>query len=223
MLSYLEALNIQGVTPEKLAGSFDQSELNQLDIGQCQLNPAGVRRLLESHGVDYSPRIMTYTSLKGGTGKTTSSVATAVRAVDYGFRPCILDLDSQGSATLALGVLPNEDDAVFVDVWQKSSEHIPQALRTHPTGVSILPSSLDNSLLDVQLVNPNAQKNAVRDVCSAIFENGFDLIVIDCPPSLGTAVIAIICDANTVVIPTNIKHFHLKAFELSLRDRKTIC
>ncbi|MBT3530292.1 MAG: ParA family protein [Gammaproteobacteria bacterium] len=223
MLSYLEALNIQGVTPEKLAGSFDQSELNHLDLGQCQLNPAGVRRLLKSHGVDYSPRIMAYTSLKGGTGKTTSSVTTAVRAVDYGFRPCILDLDSQGSASLALGVLPNEDDAVFVDVWQKPSEHIPQALRAHSTGVSILPSSLDNSLLDVQLVNPNAQKNAVRDVCSAIFENGFDLIVIDCPPSLGTAVISTICAANMVVIPTNSDQFSLKAVELTIQEIKAIC
>ena len=223
MLSYSDALKIQGVTPEKLVIGLNVPALNQSHLDQTEFKPKEVRSFLETQGVDYSPRVIAFTSLKGGTGKTTSSVTTAVRAVDYGFRPCLLDLDSQGSASLALGVVPGDDDDVFVDVWQKPSESLPPALREHPSGVSILPSSLDNSLLDVQLVSPNAQKSAVREVCSTVIRNGFDLIVIDCPPSLGTAVISTICAADMIVIPTNNDQFSLKAVELTMQEINAIC
>lgn len=223
MLSYSELLRIQGVVPEMLTSSPDDYAATQAYLDQTELNPIEVRSFLEAQGIDYSPRVIAFASLKGGTGKTTSSVTTAVRAVDYGFRPCLLDLDSQGSASLALGALPKDDDDVFVDVWQKPSESLPQALIQHPSGVSILPSSLDNSLLDVQLVSPNAQKSAVREVCSTVIKDDFDLIVIDCPPSLGTAVISTICAADVIVIPTNSDQFSLKAIELTLQEINAIC
>ena len=223
MLSYSELLHIEGVTPDVLAGVANVGTATEADLDQAEFNPLQVRSVLKANGVDFSPRVIAFASLKGGTGKTTSSVTTAVRAVDYGFRPCLLDLDSQGSASLALGVMPRDDDDVFVDVWQKPNESLPQALVEHPSGVSLLPSSLDNSLLDVQLVNPSAQKSAVREVCSTVTKEGYDLVVIDCPPSLGTAVISTICAADVIVIPTNSDKFSLKAVELTTQEINAIC
>ena len=223
MLSYSELLNIEGVIPDLLVGVSEIDTASQAGVDQAELNPSQVRSILEANGVDFSPRVIAFASLKGGTGKTTSSVTTAVRAVDYGFRPCLLDLDSQGSASLALGVVPTDDDDVFVDVWQKPSESLPRALIEHSSGISLLPSSLDNSLLDVQLVNPSAQKSAVREVCSLVTREHYDLVVIDCPPSLGTAVISTICAADVIVIPTTSDRFSLKAVELTIQEINSIC
>ena len=98
MLYYSELLNIEGVNPDLLVGVADIATASQVGLDQEEINPSQVRSVLEANGVDFSPRVIAFASLKGGTGKTTSSVTTAVRAVDYGFRPCLLDLDSQGSA-----------------------------------------------------------------------------------------------------------------------------
>ncbi len=191
---------------------------------KTRLPSAAVRRYLaEQRGVDYSFRVVAAANLRGGIGKTTCCVTLASRAKQYGFKTCLLDLDAQGSASLAFDKMPEEDEPVFYDVWQKPGEMVMGSLKKVEDDLYLLPSSLENGLLDVSLINPAAQKNAVRGVCQELERGGFDLVVIDCPPSLGAAVISTICATDVLVIPLWSDAFSFKGVDLTLEEIESIC
>jgi chromosome partitioning protein len=185
--------------------------------------PATVRTLLTSLGADYGRQVIAFTNLKGGVGKTVSATTIATRAAQYGFRVVLLDLDPQGSATLAFDAEPNDQDPIFIDIWSRAEELLVPSLVQLQDNLYLLPSSLDNGLLDATLASPVAQKSAVRNACDVLFQEDFDLVVIDCPPSLGAAVISTVSAANTVVIPVTSDSYAIKGLRLSLSEIRAIC
>ncbi|NKB23221.1 MAG: AAA family ATPase [Kiritimatiellae bacterium] len=196
---------------------------NQPPLGSgAKLSPQIMRALLVSLGVPFSAQILAFMNLKGGVGKTTSSITIATRAVQYGFKTCILDLDAQASATLAFGVELKESDSIFYDIWQSPHDEVAGAIVEIEEYLHILPSALENSLLDVSLINPVAQKKAVQGVCDVLRTLGFDVIIIDCPPSLGAAVISTACAADTITIPAGVDAYSFKGIELILDEIKSI-
>lgn len=217
----LGRLSVQ--TAREVLESFDENDLIKLSPGHIGIPPHLVRAYLLEKGVDYSCKVVAHINLKGGTGKTTTAITAATRAAQYGFKTCIIDMDPQGSASLAFDMDPKEDDPIFCDVWQQPAEMVLGSLRTIDRFLYILPSSLDNELLDVQLMKPEKQKHAVRAVCEELKPQGFNLIMIDCPPSIGTAVISTICAADIIVIPVCSDAFSRRGLALTLNEIAAIC
>ena len=223
MISTDEFSGIVDQPKDDLLKIFCKNQLIKLPGGKRGIPPQLLRAYLSKKGVDYSFKVIAYINLKGGTGKTTSTISTATRAAQYGFKTCILDMDSQANASLAFDRMPDEDDPIFSDIWQNPTEMVMGSLRRIDDHLYILPSSLENSLLDINLMNPVSQKNAVRGVCEVIGTNGFDRVMIDCPPSLGTAVISTICAADILVVPVCSDPFSIKGLEFTLREVVSIC
>ncbi|QTA88255.1 ParA family protein [Desulfonema magnum] len=219
LISTSEFGEYTGQTANDVANFFGEKELVRLSGSRLGI-PSQLAKvyLALKEGVDYGFKVLAHINLKGGVGKTTSTISAATRAVQYGFRTCILDMDSQGSASLAFDMVPEDDDPIFFDVWQNPGEMVMGSLKKIQENLYILPSSLDNGLLDVNLINPVSQKNAVHGVCEELKANGFDLILIDCPPSLGTAVISTICAADIIVIPVCSDKFSFKGLKLTLNE-----
>jgi chromosome partitioning protein len=119
--------------------------------------------------------------------------------------------------------MPLDDDPIFYDVWQHPDDMLMGSLKSIQDDLYILPSLLDNALLDGSLRNPADQKIAVSRVCNELKKNGFDLVIIDCPPSLGTAVISTICAADLIVIPVGSDTFSFRGLEMTLDEIKSIC
>ncbi len=193
-----------------------------LDLQVTSVPPEAVRALLSSLGVTYDYQVIAITNLKGGVGKTVAATTIAARAAQYGYQVALLDLDPQGSATLAFDAEPGEKDPIFIDVWQ-AGDSLVSALMPVQENLWLLPSSLDNGLLDGTLASPVAQKSAVRNTCQVLKEAGFELIIVDCPPSLGAAVISAISAADTVVIPVTSDSYAIKGLRLSLDEIREIC
>lgn len=212
-----------GMAVRELEQLFRPDELVRLNAATTGITPQGVRNFLDGRGMPKRFRVIAHTTMRGGIGKTTSTISTAMRAAQYGFRTCVLDLDPQGSSSLALGAVPADDDPIFYDVWQKPEELLADALVPVGPHLSVLPSALENALLDSSLINPSAQKRAVKGVCERLRLLGFELVIVDCPPSLGIAVISAICAADTVVIPVAGDAFSLKGLELTLGEIRSIC
>lgn len=137
---------------------------------------------MEKEGADYSFRVISHLNLRGGCSKTTATVSLATRAKQYGHRVCILDLDSQASASLAFKVVVGENHPVFLDIFDEPQKVRDSLVEIEPN-LSIVPSSLNNGLLDATMANkPNLQKTAVAHVCEELKKLGFTLVVIDCSP-----------------------------------------
>ncbi|MFA7406123.1 MAG: ParA family protein [Pelobacteraceae bacterium] len=212
-----------GIATAELEGRFRPDELVRINAATNGITPRGARRYLEGEGVSYRFRVIAHTTMRGGIGKTTSTISTAVRAAQYGFKTCVLDLDPQGSSSMALGAVPADDDPIFFDIWKLPEELLAGALVELTSQLSILPSSLENALLDASLLNPGSQKKAVKGVCEQLRIQGFDTVIVDCPPSLGIAVISAICAADTVVVPVGSDAFSLKGLDLTLGEIRSIC
>lgn len=219
--------SLLGARPESLATRLrrhDRTLLETLRGGRLGIAReacgALLRDALARRGETLDP--IAFINLKGGVGKTTLAVNLAARARQLGLRTCLIDLDPQASSTLALAGELADDTAVFIDVWQAPDQHLPQAL--HPVGpdLDLLPSSLDNTLLDGQLAHPAQQKKAVGSVCARLAALGYDLVLIDCPPALGTAVISTLCASRQLLIPVCADAFSLKGLRLTLEEMAAI-
>ncbi len=195
----------------------------KLPGGKIGIPPQMVKVYLAEKGVDYSFKVIAHINLKGGTGKTTTAITAATRAMQYGFNTCILDLDSQASASVAFDKMAGDDDAIFDEIWQHPVDSLRGALKKIDTPLYILPSSLDNSLLDLHLNHPSQQLRAVKSVCDELKNQGFNLVMVDCPPSLGAAVISTICAADIVVIPVGDDIFSRKGLEFTLHEIAAMC
>lgn len=185
------------------------------------VSPGEAREILSRAGLLNSARTISFINLKGGTGKTTSAVTTATRASEFGFRVVVLDLDAQASATFMLAPQEVDQAKPFIEIWDKPTQISDILINVSP-GLSLLPSSLDNSLLDIHLSKPLSQKTAIRDACSHMHAMGHDLVVIDCPPSLGAGVISAICASDTLVVPTTPDNFSLRGIDLTIEETGAI-
>jgi chromosome partitioning protein len=188
------------------------------ELSGAYLSPGQVRRGLTALGFTPQPQVLAFINLKGGVGKTTSAVTLTSRAVQLGLRTCLVDMDSQASASLALGVEAEEDSPVFHDVWPKPSEMVAGSLVRIQEYLHLLPSSLENGLLDSGLTQPASLKNAAAGVVRELLGQSFDLVVLDCPPSLGPAVVTSVCAAQTIVIPLGCDAFSLRGMRLTLKE-----
>lgn len=187
------------------------------------LDPAAVRRFFRERGTSYHERTISFINLRGGVGKTTGAVSLATRASQYGFTACLVDLDSQASATMNLDRIPAEDEPVFYDIWQHPEEMVMGSISRINDRLYILPSSLENGMLDSAMVNPKSQKKGVSEVVGELQRNGMELTVIDAPPSLGAAVISSICASDEIVIPVGSDPFSIKGLEITLQEIEAIC
>lgn len=184
--------------------------------------PEHVKSYLSNRGVDYSFRVISHINLRGGIGKTTASTHLATRAAQYGFNVALLDLDSQASTTVNMGLDDDDEQEVFIDIYNNPKE-IKNILKEVQPNLWLMPSSLNNGLLDVSLQQkPNLQKDSLRLACAALKKAGFDLVVIDAPPSLGAAVISTICASDIIVIPVDANKNSRIGIKLCLGEAKEI-
>lgn len=219
----MELSNLTVSNAAELKNSLPEDQLIDLPGNRSAMPSAFVREYLSGQGVSYAFRVIVFANMKGGVGKTTSAVSIATRAVQYGFKTCILDMDAQGSASFFFNMMPDGDDPIFCDIWQNPDNLVMGAIQKIEDNLYLLPSSLDNGLLDMNLINPASQKNAVNNVCQALKNNGFDLVIVDCPPSIGTAVISSVCAADIIVIPVCSDAFSIKGLQLVLAETQSIC
>lgn len=214
-LGLSELAHSLGVTPERLQAELGEVPLERLPGGRKAVPPSVAAQCLKSRLAEAALGPVAFINLKGGVGKTTLAIHMAVRAAQWGLRTCVLDLDPQASATLALAGEPPDGTPVFLDVWQNPQQSLAAALWPICAGLDLLPSALDNTLLDAQLAHPSQQKRAVLGVCDALYAQGYDWVLIDCPPALGTAVISSLCAVRQVVVPVGADAFSHKGLRLT--------
>jgi chromosome partitioning protein len=163
----------------------------------------------------FVPRVIAFHIVKGGTGKTSLVYEFAVRASLYGANVLCVDMDQQGNLTEAFQAqAAAQERPVMVDVL---ADDVPleDCIMTVAPGIDLLPSRFENAMLDEMI---RAKGLSIEKIYREPFQRmkkQYDLIVIDCPPSLGLSVAAIALSSDYVVAPVTPEKFALSGLELA--------
>lgn len=164
----------------------------------------------------FRPTCWSWQNLKGGVGKTHLSFATAIRLSLYGAKIGVIDLDQQGNFTHACGINA-EDKPILIDIIRDNLD-ITEHMVKITDGLDILPSRIDNAVLDNLMAVNNLPVD--REIKKRVqkLKSKYDFIFIDCPPSLGASVSSASLAADYIVVPVDPERFSLLGLNVTLRE-----
>src|ERR671912_542516 len=166
---------------------------------------------LKSHG---PARVVALCNQKGGVGKTTSTINLGAALTEHGRRVLLVDFDPQGALSVGLGVQPHQLDRTIYDVLMESSVSLDDVLlKTNVPGMDLVPSNIDLSAAEVQLVNEVAREQTLARALGPAVPD-YDLVLIDCQPSLGLLTVNALTAADGVIIPLECEFFSLRGVAL---------
>jgi chromosome partitioning protein len=170
--------------------------------------------------IRFAHKVIVGQIVKGGTGKTTSIDNVASCANTYGARILKIDADPQGNLTDACGI-DAEDKPVLIDVVSGNMD-IREAIVKVSNGIDLLPSRIENVVLDNVIVNERMPlDHFYRDMLAPIADN-YDFIFIDCPPTMGQAVTAASLYADLILAPLNPDKFSAKGLKILKHEIDTL-
>ncbi|HEY3090815.1 MAG TPA: ParA family protein [Jatrophihabitantaceae bacterium] len=166
---------------------------------------------VERHG---PARIVALCNQKGGVGKTTSTINLGAALAEYGRRVLLVDFDPQGALSVGLGVQPHQLDRTAYNLLMERDVAIDDILlKTAVPGMDLLPSNIDLSAAEVQLVGEVAREQTLSRVLRPVVDE-YDFVLIDCQPSLGLLTVNALTAANEVIVPLECEFFSLRGVAL---------
>jgi len=176
---------------------------------------------LQSHG---PARIIAMCNQKGGVGKTTTAINLASALAGYGRKVLLVDFDPQGALSAGLGVVAHDIKTIYDLMVEKDLKVQDVILPTSVKNLDVIPANIDLSAAEVQLVNEVAREQILARVLRPVTDN-YDVVIIDCQPSLGLLTVNALTAAHGVLIPLNCEFFALRGVALlietieKVRDR----
>jgi chromosome partitioning protein len=166
---------------------------------------------LERHG---PARIIALCNQKGGVGKTTSCINLGAALAELGRRVLLVDFDPQGALSVGLGVAPHQLERTAYNLLMERGVSIDEVLlKTSVPGMDLLPSNIDLSAAEVQLVGEVAREQTLARALAPVVPD-YDFILIDCQPSLGLLTVNALTAAEGVIIPLECEFFSLRGVAL---------
>jgi chromosome partitioning protein len=151
---------------------------------------------------------------KGGVGKTTTTINLGAALAELGRRVLLVDFDPQGSLSVGLGVNPHTLEHSIYNLLLSRDTSIDDVIdRTGVNNLDILPSNIDLSAAEVQLVSEVAREQTLLRVLEPV-KPRYDVILIDCAPSLGLLTINALTAADKVIMPLETEFFALRGIAL---------
>lgn len=159
---------------------------------------------------------------KGGVGKTTSTINLGAALAEQGRRVLLVDLDPQGALSVGLGVNPLQLDRTVYNLLMEPDVSVDDVmLTTNVVGMDLLPSNIDLSAAEVQLVNEVAREQTLARVLAPVLED-YDIVLMDCQPSLGLLTVNALTAAHGVIIPLECEFFALRGVALLIQTIEKI-
>ncbi|CAN5692169.1 chromosome partitioning ATPase ParA [soil metagenome] len=163
------------------------------------------------------PRVMAIANQKGGVGKTTTTINLGACLAELGLRTLIIDLDPQGNASTGLGI---ENRGLQTSMYHVLMHEEPLENCVEPTDVKhlfVAPASLDLAGAEIELVPAFSREGRLRRAIDDVID-GYDYVLIDCPPSLGLLTVNGLTAAQEVLVPIQCEYYALEGLGQLLRN-----
>jgi chromosome partitioning protein len=166
---------------------------------------------LQRHG---PARVISLCNQKGGVGKTTSAINLGAALAEVGRRVLLIDFDPQGALSAGLGMQPHQLDRTTYNLLMERSVSIDDVLlKTSVPGIDLLPSNIDLSAAEIQLVGEVAREQSLARAIAPVLGD-YDFVLIDCQPSLGLLTVNALTASHGVIIPLECEFFSLRGVAL---------
>nr|WP_276320001.1 ParA family protein [Haloactinopolyspora alba] len=177
---------------------------------------------LDRHG---PARVVAMCNQKGGVGKTTTVINLGAALAGYGRRVLLVDFDPQGALSVGLGLDAHDLELSIYNVLMDNSLRSADILQKTPVdGMDLLPANIDLSAAEIQLVTEVGREQALNRILAPLVPH-YDVILIDCQPSLGLLTVNALTASDGVVVPLECEYFALRGVALlketieKVRDR----
>ena len=165
--------------------------------------------------------VIAITNQKGGTGKTTTCENLGIGLAMEGKKVLLVDNDPQASLTISMGwPRPDELDVTLSDLMKKVLEDKPtqpgEGILRHAEGVDLIPSSIELAGMEVSLVNAMSREKVLKQVLDGV-KRSYDIILLDCTPSLGMLTINALAAVDSALIPVQAQYLPAKGLEQLLQ------
>ena len=154
-------------------------------------------------------RVFCVANQKGGVGKTTTTVNLAAGLAKTEQRVLLVDLDPQGNATMGSGVDKRALNLSVYDVLLEAASIQEARQRSEVGGYDVLGANRELAGAELELVGLDRRDQRLRTALDAV-ANEYDMIVIDCPPSLSLLTLNGLCSAHGVIVPMQCEYFALE-------------
>jgi chromosome partitioning protein len=213
-----EAAYALGVTAQALHNEIKRKKL---------LHSKNKNRICFSHEtaklllkISFKPQTISFQIVKGGTGKTTLCLNVGIRACLYGAKTLLIDLDQQGNLTKACKIKAHNMPVMIEIINQKIP--IKKGIVPVCEGLDLLPSRIENTLLDSDLMLKRIPLDHVFKDMLYPLKKEYDLILIDCPPALGSSVTAATLSSDKVISPVTPSEFSLEGLDITETEIRNI-
>ncbi|HEU5222906.1 MAG TPA: ParA family protein [Candidatus Lumbricidophila sp.] len=176
---------------------------------------------LKSHG---PARVISLCNQKGGVGKTTTTISVGAALANYGRRVLAIDFDPQGALSAGLGVQTHDVPTIYELLLARQPDPASAIQKTGVPGLDVIPANIDLSAAEVHLVNEVAREQILAGVIRKVAHD-YDVVLIDCQPSLGLLTVNALTASHGVLIPLECEFFALRGVALlietieKVRDR----
>ena len=154
-------------------------------------------------------RVICISNQKGGVGKTTTAVNLATALAAVGKTVLLIDLDPQGNASTGLGIPREDREKTTYEVLFGEATLDEAALATKVPNLFIVPSSLDLSGAEIELITVEGREFRIKNALDAS-QRYYDYIMFDCPPSLNLLTLNAFIASNGVLVPLQCEFYALE-------------